>query len=49
VLVDGEVIYDCATFTRFDAREAFARIDAAAARVQQAVGADAFSLWPLVD
>lgn len=49
VFVDGEAILDEGVFTRFDSREAYRRIDAAAAEFEAGVGASTYAVWPIVD
>lgn len=49
VFVDGEAILDGGRFTRFDAAEAYRRIQNAAAEFESGVGATTYAVWPLVD
>jgi 5-methylthioadenosine/S-adenosylhomocysteine deaminase len=49
VLVDGEVVFDDGRLTRLDVDEAFRRIDAGGARLEDRLGAATFSAWPLVE
>src|SRR5581483_2573343 len=49
VLVDGEAVLAGGRFTRVDAGEAFARIDAAAQGIEARLGAGRFARWPLVE
>ena len=49
VFVDGEAVLDRGIFTRFDAEEAYRRIDAAAAEFEAGMGASTYAVWPLVD
>ncbi len=49
VFVNGEAILDGGRFTRFDAAEAYRRIQDAAAEFESGVGATTYAVWPLVD
>ena len=49
VIVDGEIIFEGGQFTRFDAHEAYRRIDAAGAAVRERIGAAIPPAWPLVE
>ena len=49
VFVEGETILDRGRFTRFDARAAYERIDAAAAEFEAGVGASIYAVWPLIN
>ena len=46
VLVDGEVILDDGRYTRFDAQDAYRRIDAQAARFEAELGPRRYAEWP---
>ena len=48
VFVDGEAILDEGQFTRFDVKEAYRMIDAAAAEFEAGVGVSTYAAWPLV-
>lgn len=48
VFIDGEAVLDGGRFTRFDATEAYRRIDAKAAEFEELIGASNFATWPLV-
>jgi len=48
VFIDGEAVLDGGRFTRFDATEAYRRIDAKAAEFEELIGASSFATWPLV-
>ncbi|MDE0168095.1 MAG: amidohydrolase family protein [bacterium] len=49
VYVDGEAILDRGRFTRFDAAEAYRRIEAAAAQFEAGVGPSTYAVWPLIE
>jgi cytosine/adenosine deaminase-related metal-dependent hydrolase len=49
VLVDGEVVLEGGRFTRFDASDAYRKIDAEAERFEDLLGRRAFATWPIVD
>ena len=49
VFVEGKAILDGGRFTRFDAEDAYRRIDAAASEFEAGVGATTYSVWPLVE
>jgi cytosine/adenosine deaminase-related metal-dependent hydrolase len=48
VFIDGEAVLDGGRFTRFDATEAYRRIDAKATEFEELIGASNFATWPLV-
>ncbi len=48
VFIGGEAVYDNGCFTRFDADEAYRKIDDAASRFENTVGASSFATWPIV-
>jgi cytosine/adenosine deaminase-related metal-dependent hydrolase len=49
VMVDGEIIFDGGQFTRFDAQEAYRRIDAVGAAVAERIDVPIPPAWPLVE
>ena len=49
VLVDGEIILEGGNFTRFDAKQLYGQIDAAAAALEKRIGFQEKTAWPLVE
>ena len=49
VLVAGEIIFANGEFTRFDAQEAYRKIDACGAAVKERIGTPISPVWPLIE